>query len=870
MINFICVQRFRAATLVTTALIFSTIGLRNEVSAQDQQVKDSTHFIEVRASEKYNKSKGYQKRWGKHYREEWNTPVTFRKAKLDTLAGGLIPYEQGGGRQSKSLRLRDAQGREYVLRSIDKSFGEALPEIAQGTFIEKIVDDQVTIGHPYSAVTIAPMAEAARIYHTNPAIYYIPSQSALGQFNDSMGNILYLFEQRPDENWETASNFGNPENIVGTDKMLEILHEDNDVSVDQLLYVRSRLFDMFIGDWGRHEDQWRWGAFKDDSKTVYKPIPRDRDQAYTKFDGSMLKLMIAAAGLKHLQNFDHSIKDIRTYNFPARNLDYHLTNELSLEQWTAIASELQGQLTDNVIDNAIRQLPPEVYNISGPDIAAKLKSRRNLLPKFAEDYYRIIAGEVEITGSEDIELFEVNRLSDTATEINIYKITNEGEVKKKPFYHRTFDSRQTKEIRIYGLDGEDQYRVTGNVNKGIKLKLIGGPAKDKFIDESSVKQSGRRTMIYDNRQNEFKILGETALLLSSDTAIHTYKYEAVEYDKRSIRPIAFYSTEDRIYVGLSYSFKKHQWRKEPYGYKQYIDVKYSISQKAFSTTFKSTFTQLVGKWDLNFFLNYDAIRWTNFYGLGNNTLLTTKNRDFNRVRSREFIGSTGLERRINNRHRITFNPFYQTIKLINDTGRFISKNIIPVITGLYKTQSFAGAELAYVFQVLNDSILPTKGIGFMIGANYTTNLKHSNISFGKYSAELNFYIPLTKTISIAIKGGGSTLTGTPEFYQYNHIGGKQTLRGSQRDRFYGTSTFYNQNELRLISNVRSFIYNGKFGVFGLYDVGRVWLDGEKSNTWHSGYGGGIILSPFNKITISAAYAISPEDNNLHLSVIKGL
>jgi hypothetical protein len=55
---------------------------------------------------------------------------------LDTLAGGLIPYQSGGGRQSKSLRLKERDGREYVLRSVDKSFGKALPEIYQGTFIE--------------------------------------------------------------------------------------------------------------------------------------------------------------------------------------------------------------------------------------------------------------------------------------------------------------------------------------------------------------------------------------------------------------------------------------------------------------------------------------------------------------------------------------------------------------------------------------------------------------------------------------------------------------------------------------------------------------------------------------------------------------
>ncbi|MEJ7626946.1 MAG: BamA/TamA family outer membrane protein [Ferruginibacter sp.] len=856
--------------LAPVFLIIFSVFFPDTLYGQSLPEKDSTVFIKVKASEKYNKSKKFQKRWGKNYRQEWNTPVVFRKAYLDTLAGGVTVYELGGGRQSKSLMLRDASNREYVLRSIDKSFGKALPEITQNTFLEKIADDQVSIGHPYASLTIPPMATAAKIFHTKPSIYFIPSQPSLGKYNDSMGNNLYLFEKRPDENWKTADNFGNPENTVGTEKMLEKIYKDNDKSVDQLLYVRSRLFDMFIGDWGRHEDRWRWGEFKDGNKTVFKPIPRDRDQAYSKFEGSRLRLFISAAGLKHLQTFDYTIKDISTYNFPARNLDYHITNEVTLDQWITIAKELQAALTDKVIENAIKQFPPEIYPISGPEIIAKLKSRRNALPVYAEKYFRLMAYEVEIRGSEDKERFEVLRLSDTTTEINIFKITKEGEIKKEPYYHRIFKNKETKEIRIYGLDGKDQYSVKGNVEKGIKLRLIGGPDKDTYMNESIVNKNGRRTKIYDNRDNEFKPSRETALRLSSDTSIHSYKYAAVAYDKRSFRPIVYYSNEDRIYGGLAYSFQKHQWRKDPYGFKQYLDVKYSISQKAFSTTYKSSYPQLLGKWDLGLLFNYDDIRWTNFYGLGNNSLLTTSDRDFNRVRSHEFIAASSLQRVINNRHRISLTPFFQTYKLINDTERFLSKDNPNAAAGFYNTQQFAGAALSYLYQVLNDSILPTKGVAFLASSSYTSNIKNKDRSFGKYAAELNVYLPISKKISIAVKGGGSTLTGTPEFYNYNQIGSKTTLRGYQRDRFYGNSTFYNQNELRFISNVRSFIYNGKIGVFGLYDAGRVWLDGENTNNWHTSYGAGLIFSPFNRLSFSIAYAKSTEDNNIHLALLKAL
>ena len=829
--------------------------------------QESPHYKTIEAGPEYKKSGTYQSLWGKHYRKEWTTAVTFKIAMLDTLAGGLTPYEVGGSRQTISVKLRDKNNREYVLRSIDKTFSGALPAITKGSFIEKLADDQVSIAHPYAALTIAPLAEAVNIYHSNPEIYYIPKQKALGEFNDAIGDHLYLFEQRPDENWETASNFGNSTNIISTDKLIEKTLKDNDNIVDQPAFARARLFDMLIGDWGRHEDQWRWAAFKDGKRTIYKPIPRDRDQAFTKFDGTFLKAVKSMAA-PHLESFDDDIKKIGPFNFPARNLDRHFLNEVSLDQWKIIAADMQRSLTDAVIEQAVKQLPPEVYNISGPGIAADLRSRRNHLLEYADSYYKILAKSVDITGSEDREFFEVKRLNDDATAVNIYKITNKGNKNELPFYSRVFHKTETAEIRLYGIAGEDEYEVSGNVKHGISVRLIGGNDKDKFTDVSHVAGIGHKTEIYDNASNEFIKTNETSLHISPDPAIHEFKYAAYKFDKKGFRPILLYNNDDRIYIGLSYVVTKNKWRKEPYGFKQYFDIKYSISQKEFSATYKSTFTKLVGKWDGVFYANYDFIRWTNFYGLGNESKLLNTDRNFNRMQSSTYIGNAGVERIFGKQHKIFINGFYQGVHIINDTGRYIAKTGYNNQPGNYDNKHFVGANLGYVFQQLNDSILPTKGISFLATANYTNNIKDNSKSFGKFATELNVYVPFTKNLGVMIRGGASTLTGSPEFYQYNHIGGTETMRGYRRERFYGNSAVFSQNEIRWISNVHSYIYNGKIGFFGLYDLGRVWFKNEQSNTLHHAYGGGIILSPYNKITASISYAISPEDKTIHVRLFK--
>jgi hypothetical protein len=51
----------------------------------------------------------------------------------------------------------------------------------------------------------------------------------------------------------------------------------------------------------------------------------------------------------------------------------------------------------------------------------------------------------------------------------------------------------------------------------------------------------------------------------------------------------------------------------------------------------------------------------------------------------------------------------------------------------------------------------------------------------------------------------------------------------------------------------------RLGLFGLVDTGRVWLEGEDSSTWHTSYGGGLLLQPLaTPVTVHATVATGDE------------
>ena len=40
-------------------------------------------------------------------------------------------------------------------------------------------------------------------------------------------------------------------------------------------FVRARVFDLWIGDWSKHEDNWKWAGYKDqERRSISSDSPR--------------------------------------------------------------------------------------------------------------------------------------------------------------------------------------------------------------------------------------------------------------------------------------------------------------------------------------------------------------------------------------------------------------------------------------------------------------------------------------------------------------------------------------------------------------------------------------------------------------------
>ena len=99
----------------------------------------------------------------------------------------------------------------------------------------------------------------------------------------------------------------------------------------------------------------------------------------------------------------------------------------------------------------------------------------------------------------------------------------------------------TKEIRIYGFDGDDKFVVTGADDK-IKVRMIGGGGADVF--ENSSKGDGG--MVYDRRDGNNSLTGGFRNKMRNDTIVNSYDRLGYKYPFQSFFATVGYNPDDGI------------------------------------------------------------------------------------------------------------------------------------------------------------------------------------------------------------------------------------------------------------------------------------------------------------------------------------
>jgi hypothetical protein len=809
---------------------------------------------------------------GAHHRRAWTTAVTAPVLDLGTAEGGLTPIGRGGGQQTISLQLENPDGKQFVLRSLDKDPSKTVPGPLQGTVATAIVQDQISAIHPYGAFIIPPLAQAAGIYHTTPRLVFVPDDPRLGPYRATFGNQLLMLEDRPDGDMSDSPNYGGSDNVLSAFKLYRQINGDNDHRIDQQAFVRARLFDMLLSDWDRHRDQWRWAAFEppDGEGKLYRPIPRDRDWAFNRMDG-LFPTLTALFFDPKFQDFDEGYGYLIGLSKNGFEQDRRFLNALTLADWQDAAAFLRRAITDATIDDAVRLLPEAVYALNGAAFARLLKLRRDQLPQQAEAYYRLLARVPDVVGSNKHERFEVTRLNDRETQVVVFKTSKSGE-KRKEIYRRTFFSDETKEIRLYGQDGNDTFVVEGDVGKGPRVIAVGGGGADTFADRSRVRGLRRKTHFYDAaRGNAWETGPETKAIRRDDPAVNAYDpVFGFAHDVRAPQVFFGYNDDDGLFVGGGMQITRHGFRRTPFARQQSLKANFAARTQAYNLLYEGHFTEALGPWALGLeaeIRSPNNIR--NFYGLGNETDNTEAKREFYEARLRQTRVAPTLRREQPGSYAFYLGPTFEITRVREDASRFIPEPQPGLSPTTFDDQYLGGLAAGLMLEAVDHPANPRQGVRWNATGQFNVGLGNTTKGFSTLASDLVVYRSLSFSPQVTLAGrlGGAHNLGAFPFYEAVTLGGKENLRGYRSTRYAGRSSFYQSLELRAeLFRFSTYLALGQAGLLGFLDNGRVWTDGERSTTWHQGYGGGLWLAFFDAFVLNTTVGFSEDDRTFTMKV----
>jgi len=789
---------------------------------------------------------------GSNYRKEWAAPV--RVPVFDMT--GWKPLQRGGGTQTRSLRLENADGTQYVLRGVQKYIkDEALPQALQGTaFVKDLVTDGVSASYPYAALSIPPMAAALQIPHANPRLVFVPDDPRLGKFRTDFANLFCLIEEREP---------GNGKKTYNTPDMEAKIKDDNDNTIDEHAVLRARSLDMFVMDFDRHEDQWRWLATDNGKGKTFAPVPRDRDQPFFINSGVIPWIAGSAFVTPQLQGFRVKARNFLTFNFNARNFDHNYMTELTEKDWRDAAERVLSVMTDSMIEGALKLQPASVQRYSTASIIAKLKARRKYYEGELVHYYKFLAKTVSVYGSDKKEFFDVLRSDDGTVTVNVYKVSKGGDTSKVMF-RRTFLSSETHEIRLYALGGDDQFHVHGNGGGGIVVRMIGGPGDDHF-DNTSEAGAGK-SRIYDlsTEKNSFSGDGNYRSFLSSDPSVNAVNKLGFKYNVLTPFINVGFNPDDGLFLGAQFWYNVQGFHKDPYKQLHYFSFVHALSTKAYIFRYNFEAIDAIGKVDLLAHLTAMAPENTiNFFGLGNASVYDKNQKEgirYYRARFNQYDADLQLRKRVGSVFQFAAGPAFQYVSLDSaaNKDRYINHTELNGLdrATLYQSKSYMGGKATVVVDDRNSKVNPSRGILWETNFGSYGGLTDISHHFSQLNSDLSLYMSFNNRANVVIAtrvGYGKTF-GNYEFFQAQYLGGTENLRGYRKFRWAGDQSFYHNIDLRIkLAEFRTYLFPGSLGLQLFNDVGRVWLKGEKDDAWHDGYGGGIWISPLKRFVLTASY-----------------
>lgn len=700
----------------------------------------------------------------------------------------------------------------------------------KGTEMEKSLREFEKFSFPFSNYITSALAERIEIQTSNPQLV-------------SKDSLLYELTKVDSL-------------VISTEKMFHLIHENSEVSINKKSYLRFRLLSFLIGNYNLLPNDYSWKLQTDE----VQPYINNFDNQFMKFDGTFMLISKMISRYKHFENYEPSIKNIKNVSSKYIGFDVNILSCLNYDDWKSEVDFMKNRLTNETLEKIQDNLPKGITANDVENIFSVLSQRISNLDQIANAYYNLVSPNKIIVANNLNNIIDIKK-SKSETVIEVF---NAKDGKVNPVQSHHFSTKDTKEIWIYGLNGNDYFDVSGKSKNKNKILLIGGKNSDKYEI-----QNGKNIFVYDNKHQTFIIQKDKAKInFSNSNFITHYKENKYKHIKNSVKPSFGANPDDGLYIGAVNEFKIYGFDQDPYSKLHSLSANLYLGTLGVQLNYFTERVNVYKGFNLFASVAFQSSNYsTNFFGFGNETVYDVNQKlEYNRVRMSNIDTRIGLSKQRSN-HVFSTNLFFESNKIDETPNRFISsETLFFPPTDFFDRKYYSGLNIDYSY---HDTIFSDFYIEPKINLKTTIDV----IDFGKtnfsFTPSLFFMKPMySELITIDAKIAYKKVFGDEiPFYQAANLGGDTGLRGYRNQRFTGQSMFYTSSNIKWhLQNVQSNILPIKFGLLGGFDIGRVWQENEDSTKLYTDFGAGVWLQTADLIKAKIQGFKGSEDFRFEIKV----
>jgi hypothetical protein len=716
----------------------------------------------------------------------------------------------------------------------EKSIRGALPPAFRDTGFEIIVQDLMSSTIPGVDVLVPPLAAAAGVLHADARLVIMPDDPGLGEFRTEFAGAVGSFMEFPTDGFRGSTE------VLAPGEFLSRRRAGIDGLPDPHAFLRARLLDLLIGDWDRHYKQWRWARMPGLDRL--QPIPEDRDQAFSAYDGVAMDIVRAFGS--QMVDFEDRYASMERMIRNGSDHDRLVLADLEREEWLATAREVSAAVTDDVIRATVARLPEAYERLIGSELVERLARRRDDLPRAAVALYEMLSRRVDVAGTDRPELFQVEYLAGGDVQVRVSIL---DDVPQTPYFTRRFRRHETREVRLYLHGGADVVRVHGHADDSIRIRAVAGTELDRIDD--AIGSTIEPHDFADRRGSHAapepaSPAGPESLFTSA--AIRMPGTVAQDWGRRSVPTVVFgYHEDPGLVLGGGYTWELHRFRSRPWGQRHRLRAGLALGPGFGMVEYDGGFRPPESDWHAGLLLRTSSLEQLRFYGFGNDTPADLPE-DAYRIRERRVTLFPTLNRDLGPAGVLSLGAVLHYSDSTETEADTVLARQEPYGFGTFAQASL---RIGYAFDNRDAHRVLQPGRQWSIDAALTPALSDVERTYGWVAADVGWHLEATPTTLLSFYGGGKKLWGRFPYFEAAYLGGQGNALGYHWNRFAGDASLHASAEIRWsFREVRSWV-PGELGITAGFETGRVFFEDENSSRWHSAAGIGLFFSPFDRMTI---------------------